>query len=157
LQNDVAKNNLWRSAAVNVRENSCSATTQNKGKTRVPMPSFRRPHGSIGLSNHGSHNNFGGNGSQGASSSKLTWGHLKDAHSDFKSPSKSYVSDIKLKHEKATSGSKSYDSWNKAKAKLTDDKFNKRRRTNACINCGEFGHISSLIVPIQNPNYLRVV
>jgi len=34
----------------------------------------------------------------------------------------------------------SYDSWNKAKAKLTEDEFKKRRRTNGCINCGVAGH-----------------
>ena len=53
---------------------------------------------------------------------------------------KSFNPDKKIKYDKATSGSKSRDSWNKAKAKLTEDEFNKRRRTNACINCGEVGH-----------------
>ena len=47
---------------------------------------------------------------------------------------------IKVKHEKTALGSKNYDSWNNAKAKLTNDEFNKRRRTNACINCGEVGN-----------------
>ena len=84
LQNDVAKNSLWRSAAVNIPRNSSSATTQNKGKAPMPMPSYTRPHGSIGQSNHDSHNNFRGNGSKGAFDSKLNWGHLKDAKADFK-------------------------------------------------------------------------
>jgi hypothetical protein len=106
----------------------------------MPMPSYKRPHGSIGQSGHGSHNSFGGNGSRGASRSKLTWGHFKDAMPNFKSPLNSCNSDKKVKREKATSGSKSNNSWNKAKAKLTKDEFNKRRRTNACINCGEFTH-----------------
>ncbi len=35
---------------------------------------------------------------------------------------------------------KSFESWNKAKGKLTDDEYNKRRRTNVCINFGEVGH-----------------
>ncbi len=35
---------------------------------------------------------------------------------------------------------KPFESWNKAKAKLTEEEYNKRRRTNACINCGEVGH-----------------
>ena len=65
---------------------------------------------------------------------------LKDAKSNFKSPLKSYKSKTKFKHENTTLGFKSYDSWNKAKAKLTEDEFNKRRRTNACINFGEVGH-----------------
>jgi hypothetical protein len=53
---------------------------------------------------------------------------------------KSYNFDKTIKYEKAASGSKSYDSWNKAMAKLTKEEFNKRRRTHACINCGEVGH-----------------
>jgi hypothetical protein len=106
----------------------------------MPMPSYKRPHGSIGHSRHVSHNNFGGNGSKGASSKKITWVHLKDTKADFKSASKSYIFDKKVKHEKATSGSKSYDSWNNANAKLTEDEFNKLCRTNACTNCGEVGH-----------------
>ena len=60
--------------------------------------------------------------------------------SDFKSLSKPYNFDKKVKYEKSGSGSKSYDSWSKAKAKLTEDEFNKRRRTNACIHCGEVNH-----------------
>jgi hypothetical protein len=59
---------------------------------------------------------------------------------DFKNHVKSYNSDKKVKYEKIALGSKSYDSWNKAKAKLAEDEFKKRRRTNACINCGEVGH-----------------
>jgi len=110
LQNDVVKNSLWRSAAVNIPRNSSSATTQNRSKAHVPMPSYKRPRGNIGQSSHGSHNNFGGNGSKNASSSKLLRGHLNDAKVDFKSPSKSHITDIKVKHEKAASSSKSYNS-----------------------------------------------
>ena len=104
------------------------------------MPPYNSSHGNIGQSNHGNHNNFGGNGSKGAFASKLNWGHPKDGKAYFKIPLKSYNSDTKIKYEKAALGSKSYDSWNKAKAKLTKDEFNKRRRTNACINCGDVGH-----------------
>jgi hypothetical protein len=40
--------------------------------------------------------------------------------------------------------SKNYDSWNKAKDKLTaDDEYNKRRRTNTYINCVVVGYIFS--------------
>jgi len=127
LQNDAAKNSLWRSAAVNIPRKSSSATTHNMGKLPMPMPSYGRPHGSIGQSTHGSHTNFGGNGSKGIFDSKLNWGHLKDAKADFKSPLKSYNSDEKANNEKTSSGSKSFDSWNKAKAKLTEDEFNRRR------------------------------
>jgi hypothetical protein len=37
LQNNVAKNSLLRSAAVNIARNSSSASTQNRGKAHVPM------------------------------------------------------------------------------------------------------------------------
>ena len=104
------------------------------------MPPYKRSHGNIGQSSHGSHNNFGGNGSKGPFASKSNWGQHKDAKADFKSPSKSYNSDKIIKYEKVALGSKSYDSWNKAKAKLTEYMFNKRRRTTACANCGEVGH-----------------
>ena len=141
LQNDAAKNSLWRSAAVNTPRNGSSASTQNKGKASLPMPSCKRSHGSIGERSHGRHVSFRDNGSKGISNRKIIWGHLKDAKANFKSPySKSYISDKKVKHERATTSSKSYDLWNKAKAKLTDDEFNKSRRTHACINCDEVGH-----------------
>jgi len=91
------------------------------------MPSYKRPHDNIGQSSHGNHNNFGGNGIKGVSGRKLNLRHLKDAKACFKSPLKSYNSNKKLKHEKSTSGSKSYDSWNKANAKLIEDEFNKHR------------------------------
>ncbi len=97
----------------------------------MPMPPYKRSHGSIGQSSHGSHNNFEGNGSKGASTCKSNWGQHKDAKADCKSPSKSYNFDKTNKYEKVASDSKSYDSWNKAKAKLTEDEFNKRRQTNA--------------------------
>ncbi len=35
---------------------------------------------------------------------------------------------------------KAFESLNKDKGKLTDDEYNKRHRTNACINCVEVGH-----------------
>jgi hypothetical protein len=95
LQNDVAKNSLWRSAAVNIPRNSSSATTHNMGKAPMPMPSYKRPHGSIGQSSHDNHNSFGGNGSKGAYGNKLFWRHLKDAKAYFKSLLKSYNSNNK--------------------------------------------------------------
>jgi len=106
----------------------------------MPTPPYKRSQGSIGQSSHGNHNNFGGNGSKGASATKSNWGQPKDVKANLKSPVKSCNSDKKIKYEKAASCSKSYDSWNKAKANLTENEFNKRRRANACINCGEIGH-----------------
>jgi len=38
---------------------------------------------------------------------------------------------------------KPFESWNKAKSKLSEVDYNKRRRTDACINCGEVRHKSS--------------
>jgi hypothetical protein len=75
----------------------------------------------------------------------FSWGHPKDAKADFKSPSKSQISNKKTKISTfgLKSESKNYDSWNKTKDKLTADEYKKRRRTNACIKCGEFGHTFS--------------
>ena len=36
---------------------------------------------------------------------------------------------------------KETDSWNKARAKLTNEEYYKRRKTKFCINCGEQGHL----------------
>jgi len=93
LQNDTAKNSLWRSIVVNIPRNSSSVATQNKGKAPMPMPPYTRSRGNIGQSSHDSHNNFGGNGNKGASVNKSNWGQHNDAKSDFKGPSKSYNSD----------------------------------------------------------------
>jgi hypothetical protein len=140
LQNDAAKNSLWRSARVNTPRSGTLANTQNKGKGPMPTPSFKHQYGSNNQNNRGSFGNFGGNGSKGASSSKGYWGHLKDAKTGFKGSAKSPTSGKQVKRERSTSDLKDYDSWNRAKAKLTADEYNKRRRINACINCGEVGH-----------------
>jgi hypothetical protein len=140
LQYDATKISFWHSAAVHIPRNNSSATTQNMDKAPMSMPSYKCYHGITGQINYGSHNNFKGNERKGASGRKLNWRHLKDAKADLKSPSRSNYFDKKVKHEKTTSGSKSYDSWNKAKTKLTEDEFNKSRRANACISCGEVGH-----------------
>jgi len=83
LQNDAAKNRFWRSAAVNIPRNSSSATIQDKGKAPMPMPPYIRSHGNIGQRSRGSHNNFGGNGSKGASANKSNWGQPKGVKADF--------------------------------------------------------------------------
>ncbi len=82
---------------MNIPRSVNSSTTQNKGKTPMPIPSYKRSHGGIGhniLSNYGS---FVNNGSKGAFGSKVSWGHPKDAKSNFKGPSKSRISDKKSK------------------------------------------------------------
>ena len=71
LQNDVAKNSSWLSAAVNIPRSSNSATNQNRGKAHMPISSYKRPHGGISQSSHVSHNSFGCNGSKGASARKI--------------------------------------------------------------------------------------
>ena len=64
-------------------KNSSSATTQNKGKAPMMMPPNKRSHGNNGQSSHGSHNNFGGNGSKVDSASKSNWGQSKDVNTYF--------------------------------------------------------------------------
>jgi hypothetical protein len=73
LQNDAAKNILWRSIAVNIPRSGNSGTTHNKGKAPMPMPSYKRPRGNIGHNNHGNYGCFKNNGSKGASCSKVSW------------------------------------------------------------------------------------
>jgi hypothetical protein len=138
LHNDVAKNSVWCSAAVNIQKKKIPLLLKTRvrhlcrcHRTNVLTAELVEAVMAVTTILEVTETCAFG--------SKLTWGPLKDAKADFKSPLKSYNSDKKVKHEKATSGSKSYDLWNKAKAKLTQDEFNKRRRTNACINCGEVG------------------
>ena len=33
-----------------------------------------------------------------------------------------------------------FEPWTTAKSKLAEEEYNKRRKTNACVNCGEVGH-----------------
>ena len=63
----------------------------------MPMPSYKRHHGSIGHDSRGSCGSFENNDSKGALGSKISWGHPKDIKADFKSPSKSHISDKKAK------------------------------------------------------------
>jgi len=111
----------------------------------MPMLSYKRPQGIIGHNSHGSYGSFTNHGSKDASDIKVSWGHPKDAKAYFLSPSKSHISDKKAKFNTYgfKSESKNYDSWSKAKDKLNADEYNKCRRTNACIKCGEVGHIFS--------------
>jgi hypothetical protein len=71
LHNDAAKNSLWRSAAVNIPRSSNSGATQNKGKAPMPMPSYKRPHVSIGHNRHDSYGSFENNGNKGAFGNKI--------------------------------------------------------------------------------------
>jgi hypothetical protein len=72
LQNDDAKNSLWRSTAVHIPRSGSYGITQNKGKAPMPMPSYKRPHGSIGHNSHSSYGGFEDNDSKGAFGSKIS-------------------------------------------------------------------------------------
>ena len=137
LQNDVAKNSLWRSSIVIIPRSGGSGTHQNKGKSPTTLPTFKRYQPIVfRLNNSGTHDNFGGNGSKSISNSKGQQGQLKDAKADFKRHTKLTTFDRSPKRERSTS-SRNYESLNRAKRQLTFDAFNRRRQTNACINCRE--------------------
>ena len=140
LQTDVAKNSLWRSWTVITPRTGGSNTHQNKGKSPMTQPNFKRPQlSNFGQKNSGSHGSFGGSGQKGASSSKGPWGQSKDEKADFKGSSKSVSFNNNLKREKSDT-ERNFESWNRAKKRLSTNEYNKRRKTNACINCGEVGH-----------------
>ena len=69
-----------------------------------------------------------------------SWGHPKNAKADFKEPSRSVTFNKHVKRER-NDNNKNYDTWNKAKKRLTTDEFNRRRNTDSCMNCGEVGHV----------------
>ena len=108
----------------------------------MTQPTYKRHQPIVyGQNNFGSHGNFGTNGSKGISNTKGSWGHPKDAKADFKGSSTSTTFDTHLKRERSTSG-RSYESWSKAKKRLSFEEINKRRNTSAyCMNCGEVGHV----------------
>jgi hypothetical protein len=124
LQNDAAKNSLWRASSSSA---SGSSTPSNSYTDRQPKSATKQwPKSSKNDSKQWSKAtkwSSKGGASGGASGSS--------------DPKKAF--DPK-KRKVAFEKDKSFESWNKAKGKLTDDEYNKRRRTNACINCGEVGH-----------------
>ena len=83
LQNDVVNSSLWRSIAVKIPWSGDFGNSQNKGKAHLPMPSYIRPHVSIGHKSYSSYGKFRNNGSKGASGSKVSWGHPKDTKGYF--------------------------------------------------------------------------
>jgi len=106
----------------------------------MPMPPYKRSHGRIGQSSHGSHNNFGGNGSKSAFGRKLNWGHSKDVKADFKSPRGLTFLTKKGSTRKLRRVLKATTRETRLRQKIIEDELHKRRQTNACINCGEVGH-----------------
>ncbi len=117
LQNDAAKNSLWHASSSLA---SGSSTPSNFYTDRQPKPTTKQwPKSSKNDSKQWSKATKWS--SKGGASGGASGGDPK-------------------KRKVAFEKDKSFDSWSKAKGKLTDDEYNKRRRTYACINCGEVGH-----------------
>ena len=141
LQNDAAKNSLWRSSTIITPRVSGSNAHHGKGKAPMTVPMSKRPQtNGFGQNAFGSHSSFGASTSKGVSNTMKAGGHFKNAKADFKESAKSVTFNKQAKRERNDNG-KNYDSWNKAKKRLTTDEFNRRRNTGACMNCGEVGHV----------------
>jgi hypothetical protein len=130
LQNDAAKNSLWRSTSSLTMSTNNSNSGERKGKGAAFPNNFKKSNGSNG--------SFSSNNNKGFSVTKK-WSKSKDGASGSKGFTKSAGID-KGSKRKVSFTEKPYEAWNKAKSKLTEEEYNKRRRTNACINCGEVGH-----------------
>jgi len=121
LQNDAVKNSLWRASSSLA---SGVSTPSNSSTDRQPKPPTKQWPKSSKTDTK-----------QWSKTSK--WSPKGSASTEW---SKGKSADPKGKRKFAFEKDKSFEFWNKAKGKLTDDEYNKRRRTNACINCGEVGH-----------------
>ncbi len=77
---------------------------------------------------------------KGVLNTMKSWGHPKNAKADFKGSSKSTTFDKHFKRERSDNN-KNYESWSKAKKRLTTDEINRRNNTSACMNCDEVGHV----------------
>ncbi len=100
-----------------------SSNKDKQGKDATFTPSFEKSNSSSG--------NFIGSGSKGFSDSK--WYKSKDDSSNSKGFTKSAGSDMGSKR-KVSFTEKPFETWKKAKSKLTEEEYSKRRRTMACIN-----------------------
>jgi hypothetical protein len=101
-----------------------------KGKGRHLHHIFKKTSVNIG--------SFSNNGSKDFSDSKKL-SKPKDGASTSKSFTKSIGIDT-ISKRKVAFTNKPFESWNKAKSKLTGEEYNKHRITNSCINCGNAGH-----------------
>ena len=141
LQNDAAKNSLWRSSTIITPRVSGSNAHHGKGKAPMPVPMSKRPQTTFfGEHTFGSHGSFGANTSKGVFNTMKFGGHPKNAKADFKESSMSVTVNTHSTRERNDNG-KNYDYWNKAKKRLTSNEINRRRNTSACMNCGEVGHV----------------
>jgi hypothetical protein len=140
LQNDAAKNSVWRSSTIITPRTE--GFNSHHGNDKAPMPqstSKRLQPIGFGQNTFGSHGSFGSSIDKGVSNTMKSWGHPKNAKADFKGSSKSATFDKHSKRERSDNN-KNNDSWNKAKKRLTNDEIIRRRNTCACMNCGEVGH-----------------
>ncbi len=119
LQDDAAKNSLWRAPS-----SASGAST--------PTNSFTDRQAKTTATKHWPKSNKNDT-KQWSKAPK--WSSKGGASADSKG--KSFDS---KKRKVALEKDKPFESWNKAKDKLTEEEYNKRRRTKACINCGEVGH-----------------
>ena len=139
LQNDVANNSLWRFSTIITPRSGGLNSHHNKGKALMTQPTSKRHQPIIfKQDNSSSHGIFGASDIKGIPNTMESWWHPKNAKSVAKGSSKSNIFD---KHFKRKRNNKNYDSWNKAKKRLSTDEINKRRNTSACMNCGEVGHV----------------
>jgi hypothetical protein len=122
------------------------------------MLSCKRPHGNIGPNHHGNYGSSENNGSKGAFGSKVSWGHPNDAKANFKSPSKSHISDKKAKFNTSCFKleSKNYDSWNKAKDKLTTEEYKSVAGQILALTMVRQAENSRIVIN-RSPSFLRVV
>ncbi len=116
MQNDAAKNSLWRAlsfaSGASTPINSFTYR-QTKATTTKQWPKSHKD-----------------DTKQCPKAPK--WSPKGDASADSKG--KSFNS---KKRKVAFEKNKPFDYWNKAKDKLTEEEYNNRHRTKACINCGE--------------------
>jgi len=84
LQNDTAKNSLWRSSAIITPRTKGSNSHHGKGKAPIPPPMSKRLQStSFGQNTFGSHGNFGASSSKGGSNTMKSWGHPKNAKANY--------------------------------------------------------------------------
>jgi hypothetical protein len=105
-----------------------------------PLSERLQPAAGFGQNTFGSHGNFGASSSKGICSTMKSWGYSKSAKANFKEFSRTVTFNKHTKRERSDNN-KNYESWNKAKKRLTTDEINRRRNTGACMNCGEVGHV----------------
>jgi hypothetical protein len=85
LQTNAAKNILWRSLIVIIQRSGDFGTNQNKGKSHMTQPTFKRPQPTNFKHNKfDCHGNYGGGVGKGASRNKGPRGQSKDAKANCK-------------------------------------------------------------------------